>query len=1058
MAGATEQAIRWQLELKQNITTVLETVKDAFDATSAALSSAEDAFEEALSKGRTTAEAYSEMLRKALENLMKYDQTAGYLLSQVLKDVSGEAKAVINILAQVSGYDLTPVSNFAKLTEDFERNAIEWNRLGEVQAERFWLRFRASSIPEIKRAAGVIASLPKEAQPEMIQFMEKIVKAFKFDQIREGFWESLSDPDGLKFWMKQASKFVKQSSSSQEFAKQMAEVWDKAMTKRFWPSFARHGSKSMGVLSKIWGSKMGSYLSTALSTSIGFALADTTKIVTSAVTTILDPLLETLSYLVTVSVYPLQTALLTLFEEVRPALMDLSAILGRIVYGILPVFQIGLKVLHPALIIIVRTFGLLEKVISPVLKLFGWVVQLLNGQLIPESSLLSRVLSRTIEKLSWLGVVFDYLGWVLSVILIPIMIHYGWVMTVWIYKTTMSAIAASGEMVRALIVSAARWAADRAIISANTLAVIENASVRRWWSVFTWRNMWGAIKRIWELLVWEKWEYIKNAFVLMKNAVARRLWAREIQLGTAALGENALAMKVNSLQASKATKALGLLGGGVLALTVLFSDWSDPISVVSNLLLLLGSVILPLLTVSIKNASVAQWLWTGALAAFNAVLNMSPLGWVITAIAVLVSLVAYLIYKFYGPGPGLIPGLQRVGELFGWVFQAAFAPIKFVINLVSALVDILRSLVGWVFQAAFASIKFVINLVSALVDILHSLVGWAKSAIEAVGGFVRESFSLVGKLFTWFDTGSRRVKMMLLVAFGPLGMIALSVRWVYKNWAELKQSLVTGLQAVSDALVGLWEGFKGVLVSVWNFIKSWIQRIPRPIRWLLGLGLPELVKPPEVDQSALKRNVAEAGSTIKSEAVKLDVTSQMMIGVSPNTQQQQVSRQAVTNWQQQGQSSGEALARGFAHGQLSKKQLVSSATEGVAEEAGKYLPHSDADKGPLSGLVEAGKAFVTTFASGLQLQKAYLEESIKWMFSNLIGVVPTPMPSVVNPVVRVDTVNFSMEPFTSPAKFSAPIVAAINEQTQKLMEFVSETFNMSKDLDISDLDTLSRFS
>ena len=67
-----------------------------------------------------------------------------------------------------------------------------------------------------------------------------------------------------------------------------------------------------------------------------------------------------------------------------------------------------------------------------------------------------------------------------------------------------------------------------------------------------------------------------------------------------------------------------------------------------------------------------------------------------------------------------------------------------------------------------------------------------------------------------------------------------------------------------------------------------------------------------------------------------------------------------------GKKSGEALTATVAEGMTGAKPQMERAAYGVAYAADQYLPHSNAKKGPLSGLSDSGQALVDTLVQGAE--------------------------------------------------------------------------------------------
>lgn len=89
------------------------------------------------------------------------------------------------------------------------------------------------------------------------------------------------------------------------------------------------------------------------------------------------------------------------------------------------------------------------------------------------------------------------------------------------------------------------------------------------------------------------------------------------------------------------------------------------------------------------------------------------------------------------------------------------------------------------------------------------------------------------------------------------------------------------------------------------------------------------------------------------------------------------SNDNLTRLRKQANDAGRAVPSQFAAGVESNTGAMTGAMRRATDEAGKYLPHSDAEKGAFSGLTAAGEAVPSTIAEGIRTNGDEISEALR---------------------------------------------------------------------------------
>lgn len=1237
MRDLTSEALKWMFQFESNLEELRKKDQQTFEAYENAIKQISESIQNDIAGGIDSLTAYNTAFSKIGETFEKTFPGMKIGIEAFQKSLDPEifAKYRENIFSL-----FTVREDFAK--EPFIRKIIDESLLRKEfrdlkaiaakQGAELGDAIKYSSIPYMRGIGEALSLVPDS--DELAKSIKTVIESITEDsRIPREFFARLTDPTVLQWWMKQWAHRIR-TSKPQELQKNLSLVYLEGMRKGFFPKMEREwkmqGKKIESAFSGVF--KFFRAQTDVLSVAVGTALSKTVSIITDSVTSVFDPFLEALSYLVEVSLWPIQEALYQLFYTVQPYILEFTQVLGRVVYSLLPVFKTLLKLLQPLFIILAKSVTLLEVALRPVCYLFSVISNIISGEFIPSGGVLGAVLSKIGTRLSNLKVIFDVLGWVLGFILVPLFIKFSYLLVAYVVKSTINVIIAQWELIKSLIVAGARWLMEHKIISKNTFALIENFSIRKLIARFSLVRLASSLREVWKWLVLEKIEWIKSTIAKLRNIVATKQQTIANKIHAASIEMTTKATKTATISTGRWTKALALTGAALGAILLWNSEWTDWTDILTNSLMFLASVVLPLLSLQFKGVSLATWLWKGALAAVNFVLKMGPIGWAVTAVVALVTAVGWLIKKIYESSPGLIPGLKLVGDLFVFVFDLGLSLIKVVISAVTSLVkivynavsgairwisstvssvvffvegliyktvewtisgifNIVSSMLSLVYQAVsfvvsgiFGIIKSVIegvisavtgiglaiksiiklastifflttpiglvttafsaliklffrgesaalslsgavkllwSLASSVVTIIQSLISTIFSGIgkvisfawsllsgilssvikvfkEIVNGISRAisvclgsavrmfevfvsvlatainwitavgaavtsmagPFKFVGKLFTsivkWFTEAWSRVFSLIGRVLKPLSSVVKVLDIVRSAWSKVFDIMSRAANRIFDVFSGIFKGITSVLSKAKEWLFKWVKLLPKAIRSWLGLSEPEEIAPVKIDQDEVRKGIAQAGKAIEQEMGRLDDVSQKVVGVQGPVVTE-VETRAVESWRKQGETSGKAVSEAFSKGQVAGIQQVAKASEEVAQTASVFLPHSDAKEGPLSNLSETGESFIKTFMQGVFGKIDYMENAIRRVFEPIVSLIPSPVRALLTPTVNDVDIKFDLEAILKSGKFASPIVNAINDQTTRLIEFWEEALRLNKDLDISDLEAISRF-
>jgi hypothetical protein len=183
-----------------------------------------------------------------------------------------------------------------------------------------------------------------------------------------------------------------------------------------------------------------------------------------------------------------------------------------------------------------------------------------------------------------------------------------------------------------------------------------------------------------------------------------------------------------------------------------------------------------------------------------------------------------------------------------------------------------------------------------------------------------------------------------LIVLGIAPFIAIPML-IYENWDSISELFFT----IADSLSFLGGAFDGV-AEEWNSFVNGIGMLKNMLLEVWG-ALPSEFK--EILIMAMVSPVLGLGSLIWNAFSKV-----------------------YTNIKARMTEGGMGFIQAFIMGMLDSVNDLKESVSKVFSVVARFLPHSDAAEGPLSAITKSGKAFVTTFAYGMNSAKNNLRPAI----------------------------------------------------------------------------------
>lgn len=270
-----------------------------------------------------------------------------------------------------------------------------------------------------------------------------------------------------------------------------------------------------------------------------------------------------------------------------------------------------------------------------------------------------------------------------------------------------------------------------------------------------------------------------------------------------------------------------------------------------DVLVAIGSLLLPLLAYGLGLVTIAVWDFTVALLA-------NPITWIVL-------LIGGLIFGLYE----LLTHLTEVGHFFSWLWNTVWKwTSDRVTDIVNFLVSTFDTVIGWIvarwndFTGFWADLwntvwKWCSDRISDVVNFVTStfngVVDWIVSAWEGIPGFFS---NLWGKVVDFFTGLPGKLGYALGYMIGTVikwaidlgAAVGRGVRNVITWFESLPTKIATLLSNIgtwltqkgSDLLHGLWSG----ITTAWNAVMQWFHDLPAKVgaffstvgTWLLDKG------------------------------------------------------------------------------------------------------------------------------------------------------------------------------------------------------------------------------
>ncbi|MCE9499762.1 MAG: phage tail tape measure protein [Leptospira sp.] len=222
---------------------------------------------------------------------------------------------------------------------------------------------------------------------------------------------------------------------------------------------------------------------------------------------------------------------------------------------------------------------------------------------------------------------------------------------------------------------------------------------------------------------------------------------------------------------------------------------------------------------------------------------------------------------------------------------------------------------------AVGGILFLKGAIAGLVVLMNvALVsnpfGWVVLGVAAAIVAIALLISNWDKIKNWWGGMPDWMRGIIALVMIPLWPFITLPILIIKNWGTLKTFLTSIPSAMTNA---------------WNFLPDWGKNLI--LGFILGMISP----------------LAMIGVLLYN-AIKL----------------------GMDTLNDKARNSGSGFIRAFASGILSAVSWLKESVISVLSAIGKFLPHSNAEEGPLSDLTGSGSAFVDTFVEGIRRKKSLL--------------------------------------------------------------------------------------
>lgn len=252
---------------------------------------------------------------------------------------------------------------------------------------------------------------------------------------------------------------------------------------------------------------------------------------------------------------------------------------------------------------------------------------------------------------------------------------------------------------------------------------------------------------------------------------------------------------------------------------------------------------------------------------------------------------------------------NRMGEMAIMVGNVLLPPLNDLLGKIMQVADKIMVFADKNKKAFDAIVKITAGLMAFKVVSVAVTYGWLllKGGVLQVVAVLGKVWGVLGKLFAAF-----RALSVFLIAnpwIAAIMAVAVAAFLLYKNWDTVKAWLVQAWEVISSSFVTAWNNIKNVGMSVWDALK----------------------------------NAFVAYITFWKNGITFIVDAFKSISLY---------------------DAGKKLIETLVSGIKAMAAYPIEAIKGIFSKVAEYLPHSDADKGPLSTLTASGAAIVKTMAQG----------------------------------------------------------------------------------------------
>lgn len=373
---------------------------------------------------------------------------------------------------------------------------------------------------------------------------------------------------------------------------------------------------------------------------------------------------------------------------------------------------------------------------------------------------------------------------------------------------------------------------------------------------------------------------------------------------------------------------------------------------------------------------------------------LGPLGLLIAA-----GIGLYRAFEYVAPAARwLWTQLSRLAGVIGRELQPV---LDWLGNAARVVGDGLGMMYDAVVEAG-AAYRRLTNDTRALTTPLIGLFGW---------------LSPVGDRFRWLagqtDEAAYAVGFLVGIVEGVLGLALAPWVWGWNRAMTAAQPVVRVLAGAFDTTISTARTLLGLGLAAWTWGVTRAGRAARPVisgfedavrtATRTGRTMTNLALAPwlwAVDRAA--RTVRGGMALVRSgvNLVLAPIRTLISLAEKARNALSGLPGSGLLPKKGRGREAGRATGKGFAKGASEGERFVDRATRKLAQTAGKYLPSSDAERGPLANLSKMGKAIPAMLAGGILANESELEYAVRRLARTAEDGIPD---TVAGPTVTPTT-------------------------------------------------------